>query len=211
MAWYLVFTCVFALLRVGSADAKRPALAAAAAPAPTAVPVAPKPSFFASSLTPPSDASSATAAASAGASSLGAHAILVAPVAPDAEDDTAYSEYLPYLFRSSLAAIVTVRELESFNEAVDEFYTRVEASKETAKLAAQEAAAWHKVERIRQDHAGRVQQLLEVQQSAERKARLVQHQHYGVEQAMLAIRQTLATGTPPTARAHTTSRRCISP
>ncbi len=32
-------------------------------------------------------------------------------------------------------------------------------SKEAAKLAAQEAAAWGKVERIRDDHQGRVQVL----------------------------------------------------
>jgi predicted ribosome quality control (RQC) complex YloA/Tae2 family protein len=114
------------------------------------------------------------------------------PATEPAEPEMNYSEFIPYLF-SGMQKLQT-REFPTFNEAVDEFFTRLEASKESARLVAQEAAAWSKVERIRDDHQQRISQLEQAQHSAEHKARLVEHHHEMIDQAMLAVRQALAAG-----------------
>lgn len=150
-----------------------------------------------SSSTSSSSSSSAASSLSADASDAKTDAPAAAEAAKKAEEDVNYTEFIPFAFASysAQAAQGLLREFGSFNEAVDEFFTRVEASKESARLAAQEAAAWGKVERIREDHLIRVEQLEVQQQSLERQANLISAYHQQVDQAMLAVRQALAAGT----------------
>lgn len=61
-------------------------------------------------------------------------------------------------------------------------------------LRLQEAAAWSKVERIKEDHEQRIAQLEQQQATVELKARLIAHHAPMVDQAMLAVRQALAAG-----------------
>ena len=75
---------------------------------------------------------SATAAAAAAAAASSADA---GASASATETDVNYSEFVPFLFANFERQ--QTREFDSFNEAIDEFFTRVESSKESSRIAAQ--------------------------------------------------------------------------
>ena len=111
-----------------------------------------------------------------------------------AEDTKAitYSEFTPMLLH--MHDELKFVEFASFNEALDEYYTKLEASTETSKMSAQEAAALFKVERIRSDHQSKVADLQLVSETALQKAFVLQYHADFVDDILTALRAVLATG-----------------
>ncbi|KAL1519738.1 hypothetical protein AB1Y20_023246 [Prymnesium parvum] len=74
----------------------------------------------------------------------------------------------------------------SFSEAVDEFFSQLEAQRAVAAHEAQQSAAWRKVDKIRSAQEGRLDGLRSKEQEGAAKARLVEA-HVGELDALLSL------------------------
>jgi len=83
-------------------------------------------------------------------------------------------------------------ELAGFNEAVDEFFSKLESQKLDLKIVHQEREAMKKLSNIRLDHEKRLANLERIQIEDERRARLIEMNQQVVEQAVQVIRSALA-------------------
>ncbi|KFD47182.1 hypothetical protein M514_11951 [Trichuris suis] len=101
-----------------------------------------------------------------------------------------YVDFHPFLFAQLNEA--TVKEFPTFNAAVDEFFSRLEAQRLDQKQLQQERAAIRKLDNIRKDHEERLAKLQEAQQLSELKAIAVELNHEIVDRAILIIRDAIA-------------------
>nr|CAH0102372.1 unnamed protein product [Daphnia galeata] len=83
-------------------------------------------------------------------------------------------------------------ELPSFNQAVDEFFSKMESQKLDLKAVQQERDAMKKLANIRQDHEKRLANLHQVQEIDERKARLIEMNQPLIDHAIQVVRSALA-------------------
>ncbi|CAB4489274.1 unnamed protein product [Rhizophagus irregularis] len=108
------------------------------------------------------------------------------------EDWETYDEFNPYLFEQHKSK--SHKEFDSFDLAVDEYYSSMESQKLTLKQRNQEKSAFKKLEAIKKEQYSRVENLQNSQLSNIRKAWLIESNVDTVDQAILIIRNAIASG-----------------
>ncbi|KAF9189935.1 hypothetical protein BGZ51_009147 [Haplosporangium sp. Z 767] len=103
-----------------------------------------------------------------------------------------YDEFHPYLFSQHKSQ--TYKEFESFDAAVDEFFSAIESQRLELKKRAQEEHAQKKLDGVRMEHLGRVRGLEEAQQLNVLRAELIEANLEMCDQAIMIIRNAIATG-----------------
>uniref|UniRef100_A0A8D0L2F3 Ribosome quality control complex subunit NEMF n=1 Tax=Sphenodon punctatus TaxID=8508 RepID=A0A8D0L2F3_SPHPU len=107
-----------------------------------------------------------------------------------AEEILTYEEFHPFLF--SQHSKCPYLDFESFNKAVDEFYSKLEGQKIDLKALQQEKQALKKLENVRKDHEHRLDALQQAQEVDKIKGELVEMNLEVVEQAIQVVRSALA-------------------
>lgn len=110
----------------------------------------------------------------------------------DSEKECFFSnqEFHPFLFKQNSKA--PYRECESFNVAVDEFFSSLESQKIDMKAIQQEREAFKKLNNVKKDHDQRLQALEKTQELDKQKAELITRNQELVDNAILAIQSALA-------------------
>lgn len=100
------------------------------------------------------------------------------------------TEFHPFKFRQH--EDMTLKEFDTFNAAVDEFFSQMESQKIDMKVAQQEKQALKKLENIKKDHQSRLQ-TLEQEQAQDRKlGELIELNSDLVDKALNIIRTAIA-------------------
>ncbi|CAJ0750169.1 14311_t:CDS:10 [Entrophospora sp. SA101] len=106
------------------------------------------------------------------------------------EDLVTYNEFHPFLFEQHKTKIY--KEFDSFDLAVDEYYSSLESQKLILKQRNQEHAAKEKLDAIKKEQYSRVESLQNAQISNIKKAKLIESNIELVDQAILIIRNAIA-------------------
>ncbi|KAF9105541.1 hypothetical protein BGX29_012023 [Mortierella sp. GBA35] len=114
------------------------------------------------------------------------------PDDPDEKELVTYDEFHPYLFAQHESQ--TFKEFESFDAAVDEFFSAIESQRLEVKKRAQEDHAQKKLDGVRMEHLSRVRGLEEAQQMNVMRAELIEANLEMCDQAIMIIRNAVATG-----------------
>lgn len=85
-------------------------------------------------------------------------------------------------------------EFETFNAAVDEFFSNVEAQRVESRSKLQEQSVMKRLNAIREDHKTRMLGLEESEASSVKKAKIIEDNLERVEEALFIIRSGLASG-----------------
>ncbi|XP_071795031.1 ribosome quality control complex subunit NEMF-like [Asterias amurensis] len=101
-----------------------------------------------------------------------------------------YNEYHPFLYKQHETC--PYLELESFNKAVDEFFSKLESQKADVKVLQQEKDALKKLENVKKDHEKRLDQLAKAQDVDRRKGELIETNLPLVDQAIKVVRSAIA-------------------
>ncbi|KAI8354448.1 fibronectin-binding protein A N-terminus-domain-containing protein [Mortierella sp. GBAus27b] len=111
---------------------------------------------------------------------------------PNEKELITYDEFHPYLFSQHESQ--AYKEFESFDAAVDEFFSATESQRLEVKKRAQEEQAQKKLDSVRMEHFGRIRGLEESQQLNVLKAELIEANLEMCDQAIMIIRNAVATG-----------------
>jgi hypothetical protein len=113
-------------------------------------------------------------------------------VPEQADDDTAsfFDEFHPLLFKQHESA--KHREFDSFDRAVDVFFSEMEAQKIEMRTIQKEQAALKKLENVKDDHARRLRGLKESQELNTERAELIELNITTVDKAIQVINSALA-------------------
>ncbi|XP_043930219.1 nuclear export mediator factor NEMF [Protopterus annectens] len=111
------------------------------------------------------------------------------PGAPS-EDLLTYEEFHPFHFAQHFSC--PYKEFESFNKAVDEFYSKLESQKIDVKALQQEKQALKKLENVRKDHEQRLEGLTQAQEVDKVKGELIEMNLQIVDRAIQVVRSALA-------------------
>lgn len=103
-------------------------------------------------------------------------------------------EYHPFLFAQHAAE--PHKEFETFDAAVDEFYSTSESQKIDVKTMHQEREALKKLSNVKRDHSKRLEELGKWQVYDKHKAELITRNQTLVDNAILAIRSAIANQLP---------------
>ncbi|XP_051723834.1 ribosome quality control complex subunit NEMF-like [Ctenopharyngodon idella] len=106
------------------------------------------------------------------------------------EELLTYEEFHPFLFCQHAKSRYV--EFESFNKAVDEFFSKMESQKLDMKALQQEKHALKKLENVRRDHEQRLEALHQAQEVDRLKGELVEMNLQTVERALQVVRSALA-------------------
>ncbi|KAM9842428.1 ribosome quality control complex subunit NEMF [Aulostomus maculatus] len=106
------------------------------------------------------------------------------------EELLTYEEFHPFLFAQHLKS--PFLEFESFDKAVDEFFSKMESQKIDMKALQQEKHALKKLENVKRDHEQRLEALHQVQEVDRVKGELVEMNLPVVERALQVVRSALA-------------------
>ncbi|XP_022096667.1 nuclear export mediator factor NEMF-like [Acanthaster planci] len=115
------------------------------------------------------------------------------PTAGEGSEETellTYTEYHPFLYEQHGSSPYI--ELDSFNQAVDEFYSKLESQKTDMKVLQQEKDALRKLENVKKDHEKRLEQLSKTQEIDKRKGELIEMNLPLVDQAIKVVRSAIA-------------------
>ncbi|CAG8452887.1 15118_t:CDS:10 [Racocetra fulgida] len=104
--------------------------------------------------------------------------------------EAGFSEFHPFLFEQH--KLKPYKEFDSFDLAVDEYYSSMESQKLLLKERNQEKAALKKLEAIKKEQYSRVENLQSAQEINMRKARLIESNVDIVDQAIIVIRNAIA-------------------
>ncbi|GLI62598.1 hypothetical protein VaNZ11_005137 [Volvox africanus] len=85
-------------------------------------------------------------------------------------------------------------ELPTFDDALDEFYSKVEGQRADIARADAERAALSRLDKIKQDQGSRAEALLHQAEECDLKAQLITYNLDAVDAALVAVNQSLATG-----------------
>ncbi|XP_077675822.1 ribosome quality control complex subunit NEMF isoform X3 [Eretmochelys imbricata] len=107
-----------------------------------------------------------------------------------AEEILTYEEFHPFLFSQHLKC--PYMEFETFDKAVDEFYSKLEGQKIDLKALQQEKQALKKLENVRKDHEHRLESLHQAQEIDKVKGELVEMNLDIVDRAIQVVRSALA-------------------
>ncbi|KAF9354639.1 hypothetical protein BGX34_010898 [Mortierella sp. NVP85] len=111
---------------------------------------------------------------------------------PNEKELITYDEFHPYLFAQHESQ--AYKEFDSFDAAVDEFFSATESQRLEVKKRAQEEQAQKKLDSVRLEHFSRVRGLEESQQMNVMKAGLIEANLEMCDQAIMIIRNAVATG-----------------
>ncbi|CAG0883508.1 unnamed protein product [Darwinula stevensoni] len=100
-----------------------------------------------------------------------------------------FHEFYPMLFKQHEG--MPFLEFLTFDQAVDEFFSKLESQKLDLKVVQQEKEAMKKLQNIRLDHEKRLEGLLKTQALDRRKAELIQANLDLVEKALLVVRSAI--------------------
>ncbi|KAG9336404.1 hypothetical protein JZ751_002751 [Albula glossodonta] len=106
------------------------------------------------------------------------------------EDLLTYEEFHPFLFAQHTKSPHV--EFESFDKAVDEFYSKMESQKIDMKALQQEKQALKKLDNVRKDHVQRLEALHQAQEIDRLKGELVEMNLPIVERALQVVQSALA-------------------
>ncbi|XP_066528980.1 ribosome quality control complex subunit NEMF-like isoform X2 [Hoplias malabaricus] len=106
------------------------------------------------------------------------------------KDLLTYEEFHPFLFAQHSKS--PYAEFESFNKAVDEFFSKMESQKIDMKALHQEKQALKKLENFRKDHEQRLEALHQAQEVDRLKGELVEMNLPIVDRALQVVRSALA-------------------
>ncbi|XP_041351637.1 nuclear export mediator factor Nemf-like [Gigantopelta aegis] len=101
-----------------------------------------------------------------------------------------YEEFHPLLLRQHENKLYA--EFDSFDSAVDEFFSKVESQRLDIKTLQQEKAALKKLENVRKDHEKRINELQKEQESDILRGQLIEMNLPLVDEALLRVRSALA-------------------
>ncbi len=101
-----------------------------------------------------------------------------------------YSEFHPYLFAQHKDRPVV--DFDCFDNAVDEFFSKVESQKIESRAVQQERQALKKLDNVRKDHEERLGKLRTEQQKDRRKAELIELNERLVDAAITVMRSAIA-------------------
>ncbi|KAK0404006.1 hypothetical protein QR680_017236 [Steinernema hermaphroditum] len=106
-----------------------------------------------------------------------------------------YEEYHPILFEqfaTSTDASMGYEEYESFGDAVDEFYSKIEEQKAQQKSVQAKHEALKKLDNVKKDHLKRVEALRQTQVNQEEKAGRIAANIDFVDRAIMVIQSAIA-------------------
>jgi len=114
---------------------------------------------------------------------------------PLKREDLLYDDYYPFKPKQFLDdSSVHIVDFDSFNKAVDDFYSSIEGQKLESKLQEKEDQARKKLEHAKQDQERRIGSLQQVQELNVRKAQAIEANLARVEEATAAINGLIAQG-----------------
>ncbi|XP_023208822.1 nuclear export mediator factor NEMF [Xiphophorus maculatus] len=113
----------------------------------------------------------------------------LAPGKPS-EELLTYDEFHPFLFAQHTNS--PHLEFETFDKAVDEFFSKMESQKIDMKALQQEKQALKKLENVKKDHEQRLEALHQAQEVDRVKGELVEMNLAVVERALQVVRSALA-------------------
>ncbi|KAM4724268.1 ribosome quality control complex subunit NEMF isoform 2-T2 [Anableps anableps] len=106
------------------------------------------------------------------------------------EELLTYDEFHPFLFAQHTNC--PYLEFDTFNKAVDEFFSKMESQKIDMKALQQEKQALKKLENVKKDHEQRLEALHQAQEVDRVKGELVEMNLPVVERALQVVRSALA-------------------
>ncbi|TNN61015.1 Nuclear export mediator factor Nemf [Liparis tanakae] len=106
------------------------------------------------------------------------------------EELLTYDEFHPFLFAQHKKS--PYLEFDTFDKAVDEFYSKVESQRIDMKALQQEKHAMKKLENVKRDHEQRLEALHQTQEVDRVKGELVEMNMAVVERALQVVRSALA-------------------
>ncbi|KAK1280332.1 hypothetical protein QJS04_geneDACA004628 [Acorus gramineus] len=106
--------------------------------------------------------------------------------------DKFYDEFCPILLNQFKSR--EFMEFETFDAALDEFYSKIESQRSEQQQRAKEGSAVHKLNKIRLDQENRVESLKKEVDHCIRMAELIEYNLQDVDAAILAVRVALANG-----------------
>ncbi|KAK7945190.1 hypothetical protein WMY93_000918 [Mugilogobius chulae] len=106
------------------------------------------------------------------------------------EELLTYDEFHPFLFAQHASS--PHLEFESFDKAVDEFFSKMESQKIDMKALQQEKQALKKLENVKKDHEHRLEALHQAQEVDRLKGELVEMNLTIVDRALQVVRSALA-------------------
>ncbi|KAM4663533.1 ribosome quality control complex subunit NEMF [Discoglossus pictus] len=106
------------------------------------------------------------------------------------DDILTNEEFHPFLFAQHLNCPYV--EFDSFDKAVDEFYSKLEGQKIDLKTLQQEKQAMKKLENVRKDHVQRLESLNHAQEIDKAKGELIEMNLDMVDRAIQVVRSALA-------------------
>ncbi|XP_026155712.1 ribosome quality control complex subunit NEMF [Mastacembelus armatus] len=106
------------------------------------------------------------------------------------EELLTYDEFHPFLFAQHTKS--PYLEFDSFDKAVDEFFSKIESQKIDMKALQQEKQALKKLENVKRDHEQRLEALHQAQEVDRIKGELVEMNLPVVERALQVVRSALA-------------------
>ncbi|GLH01516.1 Nuclear export mediator factor NEMF homolog [Gryllus bimaculatus] len=113
------------------------------------------------------------------------------PLADGGEEDFfSNQEFHPMVFQQHTNS--PLREFESFDAAVDEFFSTLESQKIDMKALQQEKEALKKLENVRKDHSQRLVALEQTQEVDRRRAELITMNQQLVDHVVMAVRAMVA-------------------
>ncbi|CAM6068471.1 unnamed protein product [Sphagnum tenellum] len=109
--------------------------------------------------------------------------------APGSEEKI-YDEFAPLSMRQFEDR--NVMKMDTFDSAMDEFFSKIEGQRADQQRKAQEESAFSKLDKIRADQTNRVQALKQEVDQSVRMAELIEYNLQDVDAAILAVRSALA-------------------
>lgn len=119
---------------------------------------------------------------------------IVSKISEDGHYTETYDEFAPYLFAQYQGRKVT--EFNSFDEAADEFFARLESERVDAAQAKREAAAFKKVDKLEVELNGQVTAFERSRDKSWEMAQAVENNIEDVEAAIMVIRSAIAAAVP---------------
>lgn len=101
-----------------------------------------------------------------------------------------YDEFSPYLYSQFTDRVY--KEYDNFDEAADDFFSTIEASKAEATQAKREVAALNKVDKLASELNGQLSIFENVRDSSWKKARAIENNLWEVEAAITVVRSAIA-------------------
>lgn len=106
------------------------------------------------------------------------------------EEVPIYQDFMPFLF--SQYAHSPFERLPTFNQACDEYFSKMEAGKIDHRALQKEKEALRKLENVKRDHERRLQELSSSQKTSELQGHIIELNKDLVEAAILVVRSAVA-------------------